>query len=367
MSGGIDDRRRMLQHVLATLAYRTQKALRGSPASFPDFRASVGVRTPHELVRHMTSVLEFARTSFGGAWVETPPGRNFTDELHAFHETLEDLRHHLDAGTSFGTMRPEEMLQGPFADAMTHAGQLALLRRLAGSPVPPEDFSEAGIDAANVGPAQPLPARPHTVWLPAELAGRPGPSDERPRVETVALLVIDVQKAIDHPSWGRRNNPEAEGNMGRLLAAWRRARWPIFHVRHLSREPNSTYRPGQEGCEFKDVVRPEAGEPVVDKHTNSAFIGTGLEARLRSVGVDTVVITGVITNNSVEATARMSGNLGFVTLVVKDATATFDRHDYDGVPRTAEEVHAMSLANLEGEYAQIVGTDELLEERRFRR
>ena len=73
-----------------------------------------------------------------------------------------------------------------------------------------------------------------------------------------------------------------------------------------------------------------------------------------------VVITGVITNNSVEATARMSGNLGFPTIVVSDATATFGRRDYAGTWRSAEDVHAMSLANLEGEYARVLSAREVL-------
>ena len=80
---------------------------------------------------------------------------------------------------------------------------------------------------------------------------------------TTALLIVDVQKAIDHPSWGRRNNPDAETNMRRMLEHWRGQHWPIVHVRHESREPNSTYRPGQSGCEFKTEVLPLPGEAVV--------------------------------------------------------------------------------------------------------
>lgn len=177
----------------------------------------------------------------------------------------------------------------------------------------------------------------------------------------IALIIIDVQKAIDDPSWGAdRNNPDCEANIARLLAHWRERGWPLFHVRHLSREPQSTYRPGQPLCEFKDEVKPLPGERIIDKSTNSAFIGTTLERELRDAGFETVVIAGVITNNSVEATARMSGNLGFDTIVVSDATATFGRRDYDGRWRTAQEVHAMSLANLEGEYAKVMKAIELL-------
>jgi nicotinamidase-related amidase len=178
-----------------------------------------------------------------------------------------------------------------------------------------------------------------------------------------ALIIIDVQQAIDHPRWahwGPRNNPQAEENMARLLAAWRTAQRPIFHVRHMSRVANSPYGPNQPGNDFKSQVAPLPQECIVEKRTNSAFIGTTLEAELRSAAIDMVIITGVITNNSVEATARMAGNLGFATIVVSDATATFARPDFNGVLRSAGEVHAMSLANLQDEYAAIMTTAEVL-------
>jgi len=177
-----------------------------------------------------------------------------------------------------------------------------------------------------------------------------------------ALIVIDLQKAIDHPVWGERNNPQAESNVARLLAAWRARRLPVYHVRHDSTESGSTYRPGQPGNEFKPEAAPLAGEPVIVKHTNSAFIGTGLEARLRAAGHTRLAIAGVITNNSVEATVRMAGNLGFDVLLVEDAAFTFGRRDWHGRWRTAEEVHALSLANLHGEYCTVVTTDDLLRE-----
>jgi nicotinamidase-related amidase len=105
---------------------------------------------------------------------------------------------------------------------------------------------------------------------------------------------------------------------------------------------------------------PRAGETVIAKRTNSAFIGTDLESRLRAAGQTVLVVAGVITNNSVEATVRMAGNLGFETFVVEDACFTFGRLDWNGIWRTAAEVHAMSLANLEGEYATVVGTAAVL-------
>ena len=177
---------------------------------------------------------------------------------------------------------------------------------------------------------------------------------------TAALLVIDVQKAIDHPSWGDRNNPDAEQNIATLLQAWRALGRPLYHIRHDSTETASHYRPGQPGHEFKPEAQPQAGETVVPKPTNSAFIGTDLESRLRAAGQQVLVVTGVITNNSVEATVRMAGNLGFDCFLVEDATFTFGRKDWNGTFRSASEVHAMSLANLDGEYCTVVSTRTLL-------
>ncbi len=178
--------------------------------------------------------------------------------------------------------------------------------------------------------------------------------------ETAAMLVIDVQESFAHPSWGRRNNPLAEDNIGRLLAEWRQTARPVYHVRHRETDPNGSYRPGQIGGDFKAAVRPVAGERVVEKQLNSAFVGTGLEAALRAGGSRTLIVTGVVTNNAVEDTARTAGNLGFETYVVSDATATVDTVDINGRRWRAENVHALSLANLQREYARVVTTGDVL-------
>jgi len=178
-----------------------------------------------------------------------------------------------------------------------------------------------------------------------------------------ALVVIDLQMAIDDPVWaadGPRNNPEAEHNVARLLSAWRAAGRPIFHIRHDSTFAASPYRPGQAGNGFKPEAEPGPGEPVVAKRTNSAFIGADLEARLRGAGIVTLVIAGVITNNSVEATVRTAGNLGFDVWLVEDACFTFARRDRRGRVWSAEDVHALSLANLDGEYCRVITTAEAL-------
>jgi nicotinamidase-related amidase len=148
--------------------------------------------------------------------------------------------------------------------------------------------------------------------------------------------------------------------MAALLAAWRKTGRPIYHVRHDSTFPESPYRPGQRGNEFKEQVAPLPTEIVVTKRTNSAFIGTDLEPRLRAAGLFCLVVAGVITNNSVETTVRMAGNLGFATYLVADACFTFGRADWQGRWRNADEVHAMSLANLDGEYCAVVDSAAVL-------
>ena len=176
-----------------------------------------------------------------------------------------------------------------------------------------------------------------------------------------ALILIDLQKAIDDPSWGTRDhNLAAEANAARLLGSWRARGWPIFHVRHDSRFTTSTYRPGQPGNDLKPETAALPGETIVPKQTCSAFIGTDLEKLLRDRGCGVLVICGVITNNSVEATVRNAGDLGFEVRLAEDACFTFGRRDWNGVWRTAAEVHALSLANLHGEYCQVRTTDEIL-------
>jgi nicotinamidase-related amidase len=180
--------------------------------------------------------------------------------------------------------------------------------------------------------------------------------------EGTALIVIDVQKGLDEPYWGTRNNPEAEQNMARLLAAWRRRGWAIYHIHHQSKNPQSPLRPNYVGNEIKEIVRPGPGEPVLQKRENSAFIGTDLEERLRAGHHDTVVLVGLTTDHCVSTTARMAANLGFTPLVVADATATFDRTSpLTARHFTADEMHEAELTSLSGEFARIVDTGALLQ------
>jgi nicotinamidase-related amidase len=170
------------------------------------------------------------------------------------------------------------------------------------------------------------------------------------------LIVIDVQEAIDDQRWGPRNNLEAEANIASLIAAWRAEELPLIHIRHDSIDPASPYAPHRPGHRFKLCAVPLAGETVVGKNTNSAFVGTALESMLDELGATTLVLCGVLTPNSVEATARHAGNLGYQVFVVADACWAVDKVDLRGKHWRAEDVHALSLAHLKGEYASIVDT-----------
>jgi nicotinamidase-related amidase len=173
-----------------------------------------------------------------------------------------------------------------------------------------------------------------------------------------ALIIIDMQVGMTWATSGVRNNPGAEAIIADLLAEWRRADAPRVHIRHASRTPGSPFWPGQPGADFQPALAPLANETVFEKCVPDAFSRSPLEAWLRERGIDKLVIVGVSTNNSVEASARTAGNLGFTTYVASDATFAFAKQDFDGRPRTAQEVHAMSLANLQGEYATVINAAE---------
>jgi hypothetical protein len=157
--------RELLCHFLGAIAYRTQKALRGAPSGFPGFSAGHQARTPVEILRHMTSLMGYTRTLFqGGSYpVKPDPLPTFPEEVARFHEILEAVGALLESQTPL-QITTEQLLQGPLADTMTHVGQLALLRRLADSPVAPENFVDADISPKRLGPDQPPPARPDNVW-----------------------------------------------------------------------------------------------------------------------------------------------------------------------------------------------------------
>jgi len=183
---------------------------------------------------------------------------------------------------------------------------------------------------------------------------------KRVTAAAAALLVIDVQQGFDDPTWGPRNNPALETRVAELLDAWRAARRPVLHARHMSTLPDSPLRPGQRGNAFKTEAAPRPGEPVIEKRVNSCFIGTMLDQDLARSGIGSLVLAGLTTNHCVSTTARMAGNLGYAVWVVSDATATFDRTGPDEVLYPAELVHAVALSDLHGEFATVIDARTLL-------
>jgi hypothetical protein len=149
-----DAKRDLLRHFLATLAYRCRKVILGAPQNFGDFDAGHGVRKPSEILFHMSGVLlhvhsflapqESPRMPLGiGSWEE---------EVGRFFRVLSELDKSLESGMQWSRRTEEQILQGPLADAMTHIGQLAMLRRIASSPIPKESFDEAAICLGDVSP-----------------------------------------------------------------------------------------------------------------------------------------------------------------------------------------------------------------------
>jgi hypothetical protein len=174
----VTESRRLLQHFLAALAYRTQKALRDAPPDFAEFSAGNKVRTPHELIWHMTGLMGYARTYFHGGIFgpnEVPRLDSFRAEVERFHSVLTLLAHDLADSSLTAGISDQQFLQGPLADAMTHVGQLAMLRRLHGEPVPSENFIYAKITSDNLGSRQPPPAAPDPGWTPELGHQPPGP------------------------------------------------------------------------------------------------------------------------------------------------------------------------------------------------
>lgn len=180
-------------------------------------------------------------------------------------------------------------------------------------------------------------------------------------IHAPALLLVDLQKGHDeHDYWGgQRNNPQAEATAGKLLQLWREREWPLFHIKHNSTNPQSPFRPGQTGNDFKPEVAPLPGEAVIEKSVNSAFIDTDLEKQLRQAGIHTLVLVGLTTDHCVSTTARMAGNLGFQTYIVADGVACFNKTGPDGENYPAELIHATALASLHQEFATVVNRADL--------
>ena len=154
-----DEKRELLRHTLATLAYRGGKAVRGVPAEFAEFRASEVGRTPVQILSHVSDLLDWALSIAEGnqRWSDASP-RAWEEEVQRFYSGMQALDDFLTSNAALSAS-PEALFQGPIADAFTHIGQIAILRRIAGCPVKGENYFKAEIVAGRVGAEQAPPKR----------------------------------------------------------------------------------------------------------------------------------------------------------------------------------------------------------------
>lgn len=175
-----------------------------------------------------------------------------------------------------------------------------------------------------------------------------------------ALMLIDVQNAFFDPKWGKRNNPDAEQNMQRLLQHFRAKRRKVIHIQHISDNPDSLFAQPETQA-FQTAFTPLANEAVFQKRVNSAFIGTDLETYLKAQGITELVIAGLTLPHCVSTTTRMAANLGFLVKLVENATASFPLTMPDGEEISAELIHKINIATLNGEFAEILSTQALID------
>jgi nicotinamidase-related amidase len=178
-------------------------------------------------------------------------------------------------------------------------------------------------------------------------------------LDRAVLLPIDMQRAFDAPPWPRRWNDQVDANGLALLDAWRGAGRPIIHVRHDSVQPGSSLAPGSAGNAFRPGFEPRAGEPLLTKSVNSAFIGTDLDLRLKRLGAKHVVTFGISTDMCVSTTVRTGANMGWDMILVPDACDCFDLPDRQGGTIPAEEVQRAHVATLAFEFARTMTTSEV--------
>ena len=186
-------------------------------------------------------------------------------------------------------------------------------------------------------------------------------AQQMPDSPETALIVLDVQDAIDQPIWDGKNNPGYVSVIQRLLEHWRANGWPVLHVKHDEPTPSSTYHTHGPHNGIKADVAPLPGEPVIAKSQNCAFIGTSLHESLQSLGLKRFVLTGVVIHNSMDATIRAGKALGYEILVPEDATTAVPVQNRDGQRWDAATVQAMTMAILDGEYATVVHSSDLLQ------
>jgi hypothetical protein len=159
MSSTSDPKRELLRHALATLAYRGGKAVRNAPEGFAVFHVDEGVRAPGQILAHIGDLMDWGLSIAMGnrTWHDSKP-LAWEKEVERFFAALKKLDDYLASNEPVHTT-PEKLLQGPIADALTHIGQIAMLRRLGGEPLKGESYYDAEIAVGRVGPDQAKPRR----------------------------------------------------------------------------------------------------------------------------------------------------------------------------------------------------------------
>jgi len=154
-----DLKRELLRHTVATLAYRGAKAVRGAPDSFAAFKASETTRTPAQILAHIGDLFDWALSIAQGkeAWNNSEP-LEWNKEIERFHSAVTEFDNYLASDAELSDTC-DRLFQGPVADALTHVGQLTMLRRIAGAPIKGENYSRAKIEAGRVGEDQATPKR----------------------------------------------------------------------------------------------------------------------------------------------------------------------------------------------------------------
>ena len=180
-------------------------------------------------------------------------------------------------------------------------------------------------------------------------------------IEQSALLVIDIQDSFKlGPRWERRNNPDFEQNVDRLLQSWRAAGLPVFFILHT--DPDPGFERDSPLVKVMDFLSPRENEPVILKDTRNAFTSTDLQKRLDAQGVKRVVITGISTEQCCETTTRVAADLGYDVDFVTEATRTFPIALPDGGELSTDEIVRRTEAVLRNRFARIARVDELVEE-----
>jgi nicotinamidase-related amidase len=179
---------------------------------------------------------------------------------------------------------------------------------------------------------------------------------------STALILIDIQK--DYFPGGRMElvgSVEAAGAAARLLAEFRKASWPVFHIQHIALQPSATFFvPGTTGIDIHSSVTPLLGELVITKHYPNSFRETDLLERVRNAGVDSILFCGMMTSMCVDATVRAAFDHGFTCAIAQDACAA-PNLTFNGETIPARQVHGSFLAALGAVYAKIRTADDILE------